>query len=121
MTLALQGEIEHSTRLRRRDASERPPLDAEASYCDSSRGYGSSIRCLIELAHLDGIEHGAVRDEPPFHLNHAPGIERRAIGDDRARERRATVATRPFCRMAAIRFFQRANADVAEAWARGDA
>jgi hypothetical protein len=77
-----------------------------------------SIRCLIDLTDLDGIEPRAVWDELRFDLKHATDVSRCGVVGDRAWERWATAAARPIFRKADVRFFERSQLDSALAWIR---
>ena len=75
-----------------------------------------SIRCLVELTDLHGIEPRALWDEIKFDVHHARQIERCAVVGDKKWEAWMTKLSRPiFCR-AEIRFFDRAETEKAWEW-----
>lgn len=75
-----------------------------------------SIRCLVELADLHGIELRALWDEIKFDVRHARQIERCAVVGDRAWEAWMTKLSRPVFYKAEIRYFDAADRDKAWDW-----
>lgn len=75
-----------------------------------------SVRCLVELADLRGIELRALWDEIKFDVRHARQIERCAVVGDRAWEAWMTGLSRPIFSNAEIRFFDRADREKAWDW-----
>ena len=75
--------------------------------------YGS-IRCLVEMIDLHGIELRALWDEIKFDIRHARQIERCAVVGDRAWEAWMTKLSRPIFINADVRFFD--QAERAKAW-----
>jgi len=68
-----------------------------------------SVRCLVELTDLHGIEPRALWDEIKFDVHHARQIERCAVVGDRRWEAWMTRLSRPIFVRAEIRFFDRAR------------
>jgi hypothetical protein len=64
-----------------------------------------SIRCLVEMTDLHGIELRALWDEIKFDVRHSRQIERCAVVGDRAWEAWMTKLSRPIFFNAEIRFF----------------
>jgi hypothetical protein len=77
-------------------------------------GEHGSIRCLVEMTDLHGIELHALWDEIRFDVHHAQQIERCAVVGDRAWEDWLTKLSRPIFIKAEVRFFD--QAERAKAW-----
>jgi hypothetical protein len=75
-----------------------------------------SIRCLIEMTDVHGIELRALWDEIKFDVRHARQIDRCAVVGDRAWEAWMTRLSRPIFFNAEIRFFDVADREKAWAW-----
>ena len=75
-----------------------------------------SIRCLVEMTDLHGIELRALWDEIKFDVRHGRQIERCAVVGDRAWEAWMTQLSRPIFSNAEIRFFDQADREKAWAW-----
>jgi SpoIIAA-like len=75
-----------------------------------------SIRCLIEMTDLHGIELRALWDEVKFDVRHARQIERCAVVGDRAWEAWTTNLARPIFFKAEIRYFDASERDKAWEW-----
>ncbi len=75
-----------------------------------------SVRCLVEMIDLHGIELRALWDEIKFDVRHARQIERCAIVGDRSWEAWMTRLSRPIFANAEIRFFDVAARDEAWEW-----
>lgn len=75
-----------------------------------------SIRCLVEMIDLHGIELRALWDEIEFDVRHARQIERCAVVGDRAWEAWMTRLSRPIFFNAEIRFFDPSEREQAWAW-----
>ena len=75
-----------------------------------------SIRCLVEMTDLHGIELRALWDEVKFDVRHARQIERCAVVGDRAWEAWMTRLSRPIFCHAEIRFFEPADREKAWEW-----
>ena len=76
----------------------------------------SSIRSLVEMTDLHGIELRALWDEIKFDVCHAWQIERCAVVGDRAWEAWMTKLSRPIFAKAEIRFFDQAEREKAWEW-----
>ena len=75
-----------------------------------------SVRCLVEMTELHGIELRALWDEIKFDVRHASQIERCAVVGDRTMGSLDDQLSRPIFYKAEIRFFDRADADKAWEW-----
>ena len=75
-----------------------------------------SIRCLVEMTDLHGIELRALWDEINFDVRHARQIERCAVVGDRAWEAWMTKLSRPIFSRAEIRFFEPGEREQAWEW-----
>ncbi|MGA7497802.1 MAG: STAS/SEC14 domain-containing protein [Isosphaeraceae bacterium] len=75
-----------------------------------------SVRCLVEMTGLHGIELRALWDEIKFDVRHARQIERCAVVGDRAWEAWMTRLSRPIFSNAEIRFFDVTARDQAWEW-----
>ncbi len=75
-----------------------------------------SVRCLVEMADLHGIELRALWDEIRFDIRHARRIERCAVVGDRAWEAWMTRLSRPIFSNAEIRYFDRSEREKAWEW-----
>ncbi len=75
-----------------------------------------SVRCLVEMIDLHGIELRALWDEIKFDVRHARQIERCAVVGDRAWEAWMTRLSRPIFSNAEIRFFEVAARNQAWEW-----
>ncbi len=75
-----------------------------------------SIRCLVEMTDLHGIELRALWDEIKFDVRHSRQIERCAVVGDRAWEAWMTKLSRPIFFNAEIRFFDRVDREKAWQW-----
>jgi SpoIIAA-like len=75
-----------------------------------------SIRCLVEMTDLHGIELRARWDEIQFDVRHARQIERCAVVGDRAWEAWLTKLSRRIFFNAEIRFFDLADREKAWEW-----
>jgi hypothetical protein len=75
-----------------------------------------SIRCLVELTDLHGIELRALWDEIQFDVRHAGQIERCAVVGDGAWEAWMAALSRPIFYNAEIRSFDRADREKAWEW-----
>ena len=75
-----------------------------------------SIRCLIEMTDLHGIELRALWDEIKFDVQHARQIEHCAVVGDRAWEAWLTRLSRPIFFNAEIRFFDSSELETAWEW-----
>ncbi|MGO8901731.1 MAG: STAS/SEC14 domain-containing protein [Isosphaeraceae bacterium] len=75
-----------------------------------------SVRCLVEMTDLHGIELRALWDEIKFDVRHARQIERCAVVGDRAWEAWMTRLSRPIFSNAEIRFFDVTARDHAWEW-----
>jgi hypothetical protein len=75
-----------------------------------------SVRCLVEMTDLHGIELRALWDEIKFDVRHARQIERCAVVGDRAWEAWMTRLSRPIFSNAEIRFFDVTARDQAWEW-----
>ena len=75
-----------------------------------------SIRCLVEMIGLHGIELRALWDEIKFDVRHARQIERCAVVGDRAWEAWMTRLSRPIFSNAEIRFFEVTEREKAWEW-----
>ena len=75
-----------------------------------------SIRCLVEMTDLHGIELRALWDEIKFDVRHARQIERCAVIGDKRWEAWMTKLSQPIFSNADIRFFDQADAEKAREW-----
>ena len=75
-----------------------------------------TIRCLVEMTDLHGVELRALWDEVKFDMRHAWQIERCAVVGDRAWEAWMTRLARPIFAKAEIRFFDQAEREKAWEW-----
>jgi SpoIIAA-like len=75
-----------------------------------------SIRCLVAMTDLHGVELRALWDEVKFDVRHARQIERCAVVGDRAWEAWMTRLSRPIFFNAEIRFFDLADREKAWEW-----
>jgi hypothetical protein len=75
-----------------------------------------TVRCLVEMIDLDGIEPRALWDEIKFDARHARQIERCAVVGDSAWEDWMTKLSRPIFSRAEIRFYDIAKLDEAWGW-----
>ena len=75
-----------------------------------------SVRCLVELTDLHGIEPRALWDEIQFDVHHARQIERCAVVGDKKWEAWMTKLSRPIFARAEMRFFDRAETEKAWEW-----
>ena len=75
-----------------------------------------SIRCLVEMTDLHGIELRALWDEIKFDVRHARQIERCAVVGDRRWEAWMTKLSRPMFFNAEIRFFETVDREKAWEW-----
>ncbi len=75
-----------------------------------------TIRCLVEMTDVQGVEFRALWDEVKFDVRHAWQIERCAVVGDRAWEGWMTELARPIFARAEIRFFDRAERETAWDW-----
>jgi SpoIIAA-like len=75
-----------------------------------------SVRCLVEMIELHGIELRALWDEIKFDVRHARQIECCAVLGDKKWEAWMTSLARPIFSRAEIRFFDRADSEKAWAW-----
>jgi hypothetical protein len=75
-----------------------------------------SIRCLVEMTDLHGVELRALWDEVRFDVCHARQIERCAVVGDRAWEAWMTKLSRPIFFNAEVRFFDLADREKAWQW-----
>ncbi len=75
-----------------------------------------SVRCLVELCDLHGIELRALWDEFKFDARHARQIERCAVVGDRRWEAWMTNLSRPIFSRAEIRFFDLSETEKAWEW-----
>jgi hypothetical protein len=75
-----------------------------------------SIRCLVEMTDLHGIELRALWDEIKFDVRHSRQIERCAVVGDRAWEVWMTRLSRPIFFNAEIRFFDQVEREEAWEW-----
>ena len=75
-----------------------------------------SVRCLVEMTDLHGIEPRALWDEIKFDVRHARQIERCAVVGDQRWEAWMTKLSRPIFSRAEIRFFDRADSEQAWEW-----
>ncbi|MGZ3413885.1 MAG: STAS/SEC14 domain-containing protein [Isosphaeraceae bacterium] len=75
-----------------------------------------SVRCLVELTDLQGIEPRALWDEIQFDVHHARQIERCAVVGDKKWEAWMTKLSRPIFARAEMRFFDRAETEKAWQW-----
>ena len=78
-----------------------------------------SVRCLIEMTDLHGIEPRALWDEIQFDVHHARQIERCAVVGDRTWEAWMTRLSRPIFFNAEIRYFDVSEKDKAWEWIKG--
>jgi hypothetical protein len=77
-----------------------------------------SVRCLVEMTDLHGIEPRALWDEIKFDVRHARQIERCAVVGDRPWEAWMTRLSRPIFFNAEIRFFDLIDSEKAWVWIR---
>ncbi len=77
-----------------------------------------SVRCLVEMIDLHGIEPRALWDEIKFDVRHAGQIERCAVVGDRRWESWMTSLSRPIFFRAEIRFFELADTEKAWEWVK---
>jgi len=77
-----------------------------------------SVRCLVEMTDLHGIEPRALWDEIKFDVRHAWQIERCAVVGDRQWEAWMTKLSRPIFFRAEIRFFDLIDREKAWVWIR---
>jgi hypothetical protein len=75
-----------------------------------------SIRCLVEMTQLHGMELRALWDEVKFDVRHSRQIERCAVVGDRPWEAWMTRLSRPIFFNAEIRFFDIADREKAWEW-----
>jgi len=78
-----------------------------------------SIRCLVEMTDLHGMELRALWDEIKFDVRHSRQIERCAVVGDRAWEAWMTKLSRPIFFNAEIRFFDQGEREMAWEWIEG--
>jgi hypothetical protein len=77
------------------------------------------IRILLEMDDFHGWTIGAMWEDVKFDLKHFRDIERLALIGDRAWERGMATFCRPFT-TATIRYFDKSEAYVADAWIHAD-
>jgi hypothetical protein len=77
------------------------------------------LRILVQMHDFQGWTAGALWQDIKFDLKNFRHIERVALVGDKAWEHGMAVFCKPFT-TAAIRYFQRSQADQAEAWIRDD-
>jgi stage II sporulation SpoAA-like protein len=82
-------------------------------------GRHGKIRVEFDMRDFHGWTAGALWEDMKFDLKHFRDIERLAMVGDRAWEHAMAVFCRPFT-TAQIRYFDRAKADLAEAWIEAD-
>ncbi len=75
-----------------------------------------SVRCLVEMIDLHGIELRTLWDEIKFDVRHARQIERCAVVGDSRWEAWMTSLSRPIFANAEIRFFDVASREEAREW-----
>ena len=78
-----------------------------------------SIRCLVEMTDLHGMELRALWDEIKFDVRHSRQIERCAVVGHRAWEAWMTKLSRPIFFNAEIRFFDQGEREMAWEWIEG--
>jgi hypothetical protein len=78
-------------------------------------GRHGTIRILLEMREFHGWTAGALWEDLKFDLKHFRGIERLALVGERRWEQGMAAFCRPFT-TAAIRYFDRADADHAHRW-----
>jgi hypothetical protein len=77
------------------------------------------LRMLVQMHDFHGWTAGALWQDIKFDLKHFRDVERLALVGEKAWEHGMAVFCKPFT-TAAIRYFDRSQADQAEAWIRDD-
>jgi SpoIIAA-like len=77
------------------------------------------LRMLVQMHDFQGWTAGALWQDIKFDLKHFRDIERIALVGDKAWERGMEAFCKPFT-TATIRYFDRSEADKAEAWIHAD-
>lgn len=77
------------------------------------------MRMLVQMHDFRGWTAGALWQDIKFDLKHFRDIERLALVGDKTWEHGMTVFCKPFT-AATIRYFDRSEADQAEAWIQAD-
>ncbi len=75
-----------------------------------------TVRCLVEMTELHGIEPRALWDEIKFDVRHARQIERCAVVGDKVWEAWMTRFSRPIFFNAEIRYFDTTECEKAWVW-----
>jgi hypothetical protein len=82
-------------------------------------GRHGKVRILFDMHDFHGWTAGALWDDIKFDWKHFRDIERLALVGEKAWERGMAVFCRPFT-TARLRYFDRSEADRAEAWLQAD-
>lgn len=78
-------------------------------------GQHGSLRILFHLQDFHGWTIGALWQDFKFGVKHFRNLARLAVVGDKPWEHRMTIVCRPFT-MAKVRYFDKSEADQAEAW-----
>jgi hypothetical protein len=73
-----------------------------------------TVRCLVEITHMNGVELRALWDEIKFDVRHSRQIERCAVIGDRKWQAWMTTFSRLIFPKAELRFFN--SSEIESAW-----